>query len=499
MNARARETLEQILPVTGGLLDGAPFGLAAHSLPLIDPDSGTEIARLGENSPDDVALAVDAARIAFEDQRWAGRSLAERAKVLRDVARLVRDEEDHLAALDSLTTGLLWHRSTRRQAATCADWFEFFAHLAEAEGSEAFATGPGLVTNITREPVGVVGLFTPWNIPLMAAGLKLAAALVMGNSVVTKPSELSPLGTYRLVQLLHEAGVPVGVVQLVNGRGQVTGKALAEHPNVAAISFTGGPVAGAAIASAATARFAKITMELGGKSANIVLADAPYEAALDGTIAAAFGNSGQACLAGSRILVEAPIAERFIADLVEHTQALNIGHTFDEDAQIGAQSSESQMERVLGYVDIAREEGAELLCGGKRALGFEGFQVEPAIMRVTDNSLRICQEEVFGPLVTVQVVSDADEAVAVANDTKLGLAGYVWSEDEAKAADIAARLRAGTVLVNTPMVRERNAPFGGYGASGIDREGGRWSLDFYSEAKTTVTRKLSAGQQEKAA
>jgi acyl-CoA reductase-like NAD-dependent aldehyde dehydrogenase len=282
------------------------------------------------------------------------------------------------------------------------------------------------------------------------------------------------------------------VVQLVNGRGATTGAALAEHPDIGCVSFTGGPVAGAAIAKAAAERFAKVTMELGGKSANVVLADAPYEAALDGAVSAAFDNSGQACLAGSRILVEAAIADNFMADLVTRTESLRMGHTFDETADLGPQSSRGQMERVLSYVGAARSEGGELLCGGRRPEGFTGFQVEPTIVRVPSNVLRVCQEEIFGPLVTVQVVADLEEAVTVANDTKLGLAGYVWSANEDRAQSVAARLRAGTVLVNTPMVRERGAPFGGFGASGIDREGGRWSLDFYSEAKTTVTRNAAA-------
>jgi acyl-CoA reductase-like NAD-dependent aldehyde dehydrogenase len=317
---------------------------------------------------------------------------------------------------------------------------------------------------------------------------------------VIKPSELSPLGTHRLVELLHEAGLPEGVVQLVNGRGITTGAALAAHPEIGCVSFTGGPVAGAAIAQTAAGRFAKVTMELGGKSANIVLADAPYEAALEGAVSSAFDNSGQACLAGSRILVEAAIADRFIADLVARTEALRIGHTFDEQAALGAQSSRGQMERVLSYVDVARSEGGEILCGGKRPDGFSGFQVEPTIAHVQTNALRVCEEEIFGPLATVQVVADAEEAVAVANDTKLGLAGYVWSANEARAQAVAARLRAGTVLVNTSMMRERRAPFGGFGASGIDREGGRWSLDFYSEAKATVTRNVAAiPMQEKQA
>jgi 5-carboxymethyl-2-hydroxymuconic-semialdehyde dehydrogenase/aminomuconate-semialdehyde/2-hydroxymuconate-6-semialdehyde dehydrogenase len=376
----------------------------ATTLSLIDPDGAEEVGRLQENTADEVARAVESAARAFRVGTWSGGRISERAATLRRAAELIRRDGDEIAALDSLTTGLLWHGSTRRHAAAAADWFDYFAGLIECEPETRFETGSGIQTRVVREPVGVAALFTPWNIPLMAAGLKLSAALAMGNSVVVKPSELSPLGTGRLVELLHEAGLPVGVVQLVNGRGITTGAALAAHPDVGCISFTGGPQAGAAIAAAASARFAKVTMELGGKSANIVLADAPYEAALEGTLSAAFGNSGQACLAGSRILVEAPIAERLIADLVGRTEALRIGNTFDPDAEIGPQSSRGQMERVLSYCEIARSEGAEILCGGKKAAGCRGFHVEPTIALVKGNHLRVCQEEIFGPLVTLQVL-----------------------------------------------------------------------------------------------
>jgi acyl-CoA reductase-like NAD-dependent aldehyde dehydrogenase len=486
------QALTRLSPVIRGLLDGASFGEGNHSLPLIDPDTGEELARLQETTAEEVKRAVDSAKRAFDARAWAGRSATDRAVILRKVAELVRCEADVLAALDSLTTGLLWHGSTRGHAEAAAGWFDYFADRIEREQEVRFETAAGVETRVTREPVGVAALFTPWNVPLVSAALKLSAALGMGNSVVIKPSELSPLGTHRLVELLYEAGLPDGLVQLVNGRGAVTGAALAEHPDIGCISFTGGPVAGTAIAKAAAERFAKVTMELGGKSANVVLADAPYEAALEGAVSAAFSNSGQACLAGSRILVEAAIADRFIADLVARTESLRMGHPFDEQADLGPQSSRGQMERVLSYVEVARSEGGEILCGGKRPEGFTGFQVQPTIVRVPSNALRVCEEEIFGPLVTVQVVADIEEAVSVANDTKLGLAGYVWSADEERAQSVAARLRAGTVLINTPMLRERNAPFGGFGASGIDREGGRWSLDFYSEAKTTVVRDTAA-------
>lgn len=475
-----------IRPETRGLLNGVPFGDGDVHLQLTDPDTGQVLGVLVENTCAEVDRAVAAARHAFDGRHWAGMHISRRAALLRKVAKLIDAEAGSIAAMDSTTTGLLWHKSSRRQVEAASHWFQFFADFAEKENDQSFLTAPGVQSLVSRDPIGVVALFTPWNIPLMAAGLKLSAALIMGNSVVIKPSELSPLGTYRLVELLYEAGLPDGVVQLVNGRGISTGAALAENALVDAISFTGGPVAGAAIATAAAPRFARTTMELGGKSASIVLSDAQYEDALSGVVSAAFANSGQACLAGSRVIVHAQIADRFIPDLIARTQALKIGHTFDEDAEIGAQSSAAQMARVLSYVDLAQQEGAELLCGGQRANGFSGYQLEPALALVPHNHLRVCQEEVFGPLATVQIVADAEEALMVANDTCFGLANYVWSNDVELTNRMAAQLRSGTVLINTPVVRERHAPFGGFGNSGLDREGGRWSLDFYSEAKTIV-------------
>jgi len=484
------DSVRTTLPtVVTAIVDGeaVPVG-DADLVPIVNPDDGTELLHLAEADAATVDRAVRSARACFDSGEWSAAGVSERQAVLHQAAELIRDHAAELAALDSLTTGLLYHSATYGQAHTAASgWFRYFAGVLGSSRGDLYSQIPDTRAFVTREPVGVAGLFTPWNIPLMGASLKLAAALAMGNSCVLKPSEQSPLASVRLIELLYEAGLPRGAVQLVNGRGAVTGAALAGHPGVDLVSFTGGEHAGRAIAEETARRFAKTTMELGGKSANIVFDDADLERALDGSLNAVYANNGQACLAGSRILVHKRIADNFIADFVARAKAIRIGRPFDENAELGPQSSRRQMDRVLAYADIARDDGGEVLTGGTRAAEFEdGFYVEPTVALVTDNGARVCQEEIFGPLATFLVFDTDDEAVRMANDTRFGLAGYVWSNNVSRALSVADRLRAGYVLVNTPMLRERNAPFGGFGHSGVDREGGRWSLDFYSESKTTI-------------
>lgn len=474
---------------TGAVVDGAPvWPDAANSIPVLNPDDATSLLTLVESDPKTVDRAVTSARATFEAGTWSRAPIAQRREVLTATAHLIREHADELAGLDSLCTGLLFHASTRPQAGVAAaGWFDYFAALLGTAGDDCFRQLPETRTLVTREPVGVAALFTPWNIPVVGAALKLSAALAMGNSCVLKPSEQSPLGAVRLVELIHEAGLPKGVLHLVNGSGSVTGAALAAHPDVDLVSFTGGESAGRAIATAAAQRFAKTTMELGGKSANIVFADADLSRALDGSLGAIYANNGQACLAGSRILVQRRIAEGFIADFVARARAMRVGRPFDAATELGPLSSQRHMDYVLSFADQVVADGGEILTGGGTAEGLEpGFYVDPLVALARSNEDRVCREEIFGPFATFLIFDTVEEAVAIANDTCYGLAAYVWTQDLRRAMTVSERLRAGYVLVNTRMTREQNAPFGGYKQSGIDREGGRWSLDFYSEAKTTV-------------
>ncbi|RMF07624.1 MAG: aldehyde dehydrogenase family protein [Alphaproteobacteria bacterium] len=461
--------------------------LSDERVSVINPADGTQLLEIVEADEAQVNHAVGRARDAFLRGSWSRAPLLERQAVLSRAANLVRENAEELAVLDTMTTGLTFAGATHGQAQAAAGWFDYFAGFLLNMGDDLYRQIPHVQTTVTRNPVGVAALFTPWNIPLMGAALKLGAALSMGNSAVIKPSEQSPLGTIRLVELLHEAGLPEGVLQLVNGRGAVTGAALAGHADVDLISFTGGEGAGRIISRMAAERFAKITMELGGKSANIIFDDADYDRALDGAIMAIYANNGAACLAGSRILVQNSIADKFIADFADRAKAIAIGDPFDPATELGPQSSKAHMDRVLSFKDKVRDEGGEIILDGARVptLG-EGFYISPTVSVAISNRNAVCQEEIFGPFATFLTFETEEEAVQIANDTRFGLAGYVWSDNLQRAMRVADALRTGYVLVNSPMVRERNAPFGGYGHSGIDREGGRWSLDFYSEAKTTV-------------
>lgn len=485
IEATAREAVPQ---VAAGIIDGEPCQIDdSHRFEIVNPASSGVLTQLAECDPATVDRAVRSAHATFEQGEWSRASVAQRGRVLRKAAGTVRSRASELAALDSLSTGLLYHGSMLHQVEAAARWLEHYAALAEGREDQLFRQLPGTHALVTREPVGVAGLFTPWNIPLLAAAGKLGAALASGNSCVIKPSEQSPLASIEIVRILHEAGVPTGALHLVNGRGAVTGAALSEHALVGAISFTGGETAGRIISTAAAQRFAKVAMELGGKSANIVFEDADFERALDGSLLAIYGNSGQACLAGSRILVQRSIADRFIADFTARAEAIPVGSPFDPASQMGPQSSHGHMERVLAFADTVADDGGEVVSNrGRLSEMGEGAYIAPIVVRVPDNRARVCQEEIFGPFATFLVFEDEAEAVALANDTRFGLAGYVWTENLARAHRVADALRTGHVLVNTPMQRELNAPFGGFGHSGTEREGGRWSLDFFSESKTTV-------------
>ncbi|MEM9013506.1 MAG: aldehyde dehydrogenase family protein [Pseudomonadota bacterium] len=481
------KALASVPEKSGSIVNGDCVDVAgAHRLPIVNPDNGKPFCHLAEAEASTVETAAAAARAAFEAGAWSRTSIEKRQAVLYRAADFIDAHAEEIALLDALSTGLLFGAMVG-QAHAGAAWFRYFANLIGNTSDQVFQQLPNAKTIVTREAVGVAGLFTPWNIPVMGASLKLSAALAMGNSCVIKPSEQSPLGTVRLVELLHEAGVPTDVLHLVNGRGAVTGAALAASSDIDLISFTGGENAGRIIAREAAKRFAKVTMELGGKSANIVFADADYDRALDGSLLAIFANNGQACLAGSRILVHKKIADRFIADFVARGQSIKVGRPFDPNTELGPQSSAQQMARVLSFAEGASEDGCEILTGGDRATGIgDGYYVNPTVALAKSNGVRICQEEIFGPFATFLTFEDDEDAVNIANDTRFGLAAYLWTERLERAVTVGDRLRAGTVLINTPMLRERNAPFGGFGHSGIDREGGRWSLDFYSEAKATV-------------
>jgi len=470
------------------LIDGtvvAPRN-GGHDIPVIYPATEETVSVLREADAGDVDAAVSAARRAFDAGPWPRMTLDARKDVLYRIRDAIRAQTDELAYLECLNTGLPIAR-IREQIGRAARNFEFFAEVASTMKGETYTGLKGYLTYVTREPKGVGALIAPWNAPIALASMRVATCIAFGNTCVLKPSEYTPLSILRLVELFHEAGLPPGVVNLVNGRGAVTGVALVSHPGIDMVGFTGGTHTGATIMSAAGRHLKPCILELGGKSANIVHPSADLDRALDGALGGIYSNNGQQCLAGSRILVHRSIAEGFIARFVERARRIRIGDPMDPATEVGPLAFEEHMRRVLSYVDVARADGATLLTGGRLAPGFErGYYVEPTAVLATGNRSRVCQEEIFGPFATFLVYDTLDEAIEIANDSPFGLVAYVWANDLDVVMRASRDLRAGTVWVNTTMVRELRAPFGGYKQSGVGRDGATSSVEFFTEQKTTT-------------
>ena len=458
-----------------------------HLLAVIDPATEREVAEVEEADADVVGRAVLAARRAFEHGPWPRLDVAERQAVLRRLAALVREHAGELARLECLNSGIPMRHLSLGQIPRAALNFEFFAEFIGQGAGEVYSQDSRYLTLVTREPVGVAALIGPWNAPLALTTMKIAGCIAFGNTCVAKPAEQTPLAVARFMDLVAEAGVPRGVVNMVCGRGQITGEALVRHPGVDLVSFTGGTTTGRAVMAAAGAGLKPCSLELGGKSANVVFASADIERALDGALLGIFSNNGQQCLAGSRILVERPIAREFIDAFVARARCLQIGDPMNPATDIGPLAFRAHLERVLAYVDVARADGAEVLTGGARAEGFErGYFMQPTAALAPDSGARICQEEIFGPFATFLTFDGVDEAVRLANDTRFGLVSYLWSEHLPTVLRAMRAMRSGIVWVNTPMVRELRAPFGGVKDSGMGREGGQSSMRFYTVEKSST-------------
>lgn len=478
------------------IIDGERVAGTGAPLPVVDPASEDVLAEIAEAEPAVVDRAVAAARRAFDG--WRATSVEHRQAILRDCAAAIEGAEDELADLECANTGIPLAQIRARQIARAAYNFRFFADFIGQSATPLYDQDPAYLTYVRRAPVGVAALIAPWNAPIALGSMKIAAAIAFGNSCVIKPSEQAPLGVVRLVELL-QSSLPPGVVNLLNGRGHTTGDALVRHDGVDLVSFTGGTATGRAIMAAAGEGLKPATMELGGKSANIVFDSADFDRALDAALLGIFTTNGQQCLAGSRILVQHGIADRFIEAFVARAKALQIGHPREAATELGPLASRKHRDHVLSFAPA----DARLLTGGTHAAGFErGFYVEPTVVRVDDPADRICQDEIFGPFAAITVFDTAEDAWRIANSTRFGLVSYVWSQDMATVMAAQERLHSGVVWINTPMFRELRAPFGGYGDSGVGAEGGAACEAFYTRQKTVsiprapvALRKLGMGDE----
>jgi aldehyde dehydrogenase (NAD+) len=452
-----------------------------------NPFTGKPWALFARGNAEDAERAVAAAKKALHSPEWAGMTATGRGHLLRRLGDLIAENADRLAEIEVKDNGKLI-AEMGLQLKYVPQWYYYFAGLADKiEGSVLPIDKPDHFTYTVHEPLGVVVAIVPWNSPLLLTGWKLAPALAAGNTVIIKPSEFTPASTLEFVKLVEEAGFPKGVVNVVTGFGAEAGEPLVTHDDVAKIAFTGGVQSGTHVYEKAAAGLKKVSLELGGKSPNIVFDDADLENAVKGAISGIFAATGQTCIAGSRLLVHDKIHNEFVDKLVEFAKTAEMGDPMSLDTQVGPVTTMPQYEKILGYLDVAKGEGAECVLGGEKASRPEcgdGWFVEPTIFTGVRNDMRIAQEEVFGPVLSVIPFKDDDEAVEIANDVLYGLAAGVWTSSISRAIEIPKRLQAGTVWVNTYRAVSYMAPFGGYKRSGLGRESGQDAIKEYMQTKT---------------
>jgi aldehyde dehydrogenase (NAD+) len=452
----------------------------------INPATEEVSAQVAKGDERDVDLAVQAARRAFDQGPWPRMAAAERARMLWKLADLIGGNLDEMARLESVNTGKTLFDSGKVELPFAAEVFRYYAGWTTKIHGETLNLRDGAFTFTLRQPLGVVGAIVPWNFPFLLASWKIAPALAAGNTVVLKPASLTPLTALRFAELTQEAGLPEGVFNVVPGPGGKAGMALVRHPGVDKVAFTGSTEVGKGIMREAAGSLKRVSLELGGKSPNIVLADADLEAALRGALTGIFYNKGEVCAAGSRLLVEQRVHDEFVGKLVERVKGLKVGDPMDKATRMGPVVSAQQLETVLGYVEAGRREGATLAAGGERLRVSDGrgYFVQPTVFTGVSNGMRIAREEIFGPVLSVIPFKDVDDAVAQGNETFYGLAAAVWTRDVGKALRIARALRAGTVWVNAYNLYDAALPFGGFKESGFGRELGQAGLDLYTEVKS---------------
>ncbi len=479
--------MEKVLNYIGGELV-SPSSQTWFDKP--DPATGEPSVRVPDSDEADIQRAVEAARSAFP--AWAATPASERARLLRRVADTIRTRADAFARAEAIDTGKPLKVAATVDIPRSILNFEFFADAVTQFSSEAHVTDGGALNYTLRAPLGVVGCISPWNLPLYLLTWKIAPALAIGNCVVAKPSEVTPMTAYLLAQVCREAGLPPGVLNLVHGLGPKVGAAMSRHPDISAISFTGSTRTGAEIARVAAPAFKKLSLEMGGKNPNVVFADCDFDEAVATTLRSSFANQGQICLCGPRIFVQRPLYARFTEALVERTRALKVGDPLEAGTDQGALVSQPHFDKVMGYLALAKQEGGRFLTGGQRAqVGGRcrnGWFIEPTLVEGLDSACRTNQEEIFGPVASLIPFDTEEEVLAWANSTRYGLAASVWTRDLSRAHRFASKLHNGIVWVNCWMLRDLRTPFGGMKESGVGREGGHEVLRFFTEPKNVCVK-----------
>jgi acyl-CoA reductase-like NAD-dependent aldehyde dehydrogenase len=475
-------------PKPGKLFINGEFvdALAGKTFETRNPANGEVLAEIAEAGPEDVELAVRAARTAFEDgSPWRKMSPRDRSRILWKLGELIRQNLEEISELETLDTGKPIFESSKFDIPQAADCFEYYAGWATKITGDTIPNtqgGEALVYTL-REPIGVCGQIIPWNFPLQMLAWKVAPALACGNTIVLKPAEQTPLTALRFAELTVEAGLPPGVFNVVTGFGPTTGRAMVEHSGIDKIAFTGSVEVGKEIMRVAAKTLKRVSLELGGKSPNIILADADLETAAKYALGGIFFNQGEMCTAGSRIFIEEKGYDEFMSVMRARAGKMVAGDPLHPKTRLGALISQEHLDRVLNYVTIGKQEGVTVAVGGER-IGTKGYFMKPTVLEGVTNSMRVAQEEIFGPVASVIKFADAEEAIREANNSQFGLAAAIWTRDIKKAHQIAKRVKAGTVWINTISTTDNAVPFGGYKASGFGRELGRAAIDLYTETKT---------------